>query len=150
MSLATIDPAVMPILEEALGLAEAAIMAQQEEQQKIAAKERDIVSLRQQIADQERVILEKVANQQIINPLELERLLDQFEDLHILSPKERVKLAAHVQRNPSLIIPVFQKAADMLSKAPSEGAGIAKEESGIAKEDEDVDGWGMVGRELRR
>jgi hypothetical protein len=142
MSQAVIDASVLPILDEALGLAEDALLAQQAEQQKVAAKERDIISLRQQLADQERVILEKVASKQTINPVDLERLFDQFESLNILTPKERVKLAGHVQRDPSLIIPIFQKAADMLAQAPSEGAGLSQEESGYKWADgKDIDGW---------
>lgn len=151
MSRPVIDPSMVPILDEALGLAESAVLSQQAEQKKTAAKEQDILSLRQQLSSQEKVILEKVAKQQTINPVELEKLLDQFENLNILTPKDRVKLAGHVQRDPSLIIPVFQKAADMLARAPGEGAGIAKEEVGSREENIDSDGWDdfAAGREVK-
>ena len=151
----TAAASVMPILDEALGLAEEALLAQQEEQKKIAAKEQDIAALRNQLASQEKVILEKVAKQQTINPVELEKLFDQFENLNILTPKDRVKLAGHVQRDPSLIIPVFQKAAEMLARAPGEGAGLSMEESGLERNDKkdtwESDGWGdfVSGKEVR-
>jgi len=141
MSVASIDPAVMPILDEALELAESALLAQQSEQKKIAAKEQENATLRQQLADQERVILEKVAKQRVLNPIELDRLFDQFENLNILTPKERVKLASHIQRDPNLLLPMFQKAAEMLTKAPGEGSGLDKEDGSQPGGGKDPDGW---------
>lgn len=134
---------VAPVLDEALGLAEEALMAQQDIQQKVAAKDREVEALKRQLVDQEKVILEKVAKQQILNPVELDRLLDRFEDLHVMSAKERTKISAHVQRDPNLLFPLFSKAADLLSRAPGEGMGISADDSALARrmDDDDPDGW---------
>jgi hypothetical protein len=143
MAIPAVDSAaIVPILDEALGLAEEAILAQQTNQEKIATKDRNIADLERQLASQEKVILEKVAKSQTLNPVDLDRLFDRFEDLHIMTPKERTKLAAHIQRDPNLIFPLFLKAAEMLSGAPAEGGGISKDEAFGEREDIiDCDGW---------
>lgn len=135
--------ALAPVLDEALGLAEEALLALQTDQEKIATKDRDIVDLRRQLADQEKVILEKVAKTNRLNPVDLDLLFDRLEDLQIMSPKERTKLASLVMRDPNLIVPLFMKAADKLSGAPAEGGGVSLEDFGATKNNNrnDDDGW---------
>lgn len=120
------------ILDDVLGFAEDSLTEYKNLQQKNA-------DLQLKVAQSDRVVLEKVAS--VVMPDQaIQQTMDRLIELHYLTPKESVKLAADIRRQPSILLNLLTKVAEASLSVPGEGSGIAKSASEIPS-GKDPDGW---------
>lgn len=100
----------------------------------------------------DKVILEKVASERPaekpFTPQQIDQTLGVLEDLAIITPDTREKLAASLVAEPTGMLKLLEKVAQLSLPAPDSGEGVGKTASRKATptQDEDPDGWGEIVR----
>lgn len=94
-------------------------------------------------ADQEKIVLEKVASARatFFDTAALETALAQLEGMGVIDTTAHEKLARRIKDDPNMVFPLLSKVAASLMSAPGEGAGIEKEAGALNVDSEDPDGW---------
>lgn len=129
---------IVPVLDAAIEFMEEALLAKQADDQRIQEL---TTSLKKAKAEQERIVLEKVAEARkgIINEGVVKEALARLQSMGILDQSNSVKLASRFIDEPNSVFPMMVKLAEKLLSAPGDGAGIEKE---AAASESDPDGWG--------
>lgn len=148
MSNAASNP-IVPVLDQVIEFMEEALRVKQSDDHRIGEL---LTALQKEKADQERVILEKVAaaRASFLDESVMKTALARLQGMGILSQENSVKLASRFKEEPSAVFPMMVKLAEKLLSAPGEGAGIEKESSSESSE-EDPDGWSdfAAGRQVK-
>mgnify|MGYP001614529222 CR=1 FL=1 len=130
---------VPTLLDSVIGFMEEALQSDQTHQSKIAELR---ANLEQAKTDQQRVVLEKVAEAkaQVFDRQAMDVALTRLEGLGVIRSAGRAKLARQIESDPNVVFPLLVRVSQELLAAPGDGAGIEKEAAGSG-EDEDPDGW---------
>ena len=129
---------MVTVLDQTIEFMEAALQEKQASDTRIQALIADLEKVKQ---DQERVVLEKVADarQKIFDARAMDQALVHLNQLGVISKSGMEKLAARIKADPNSVFPIMIKLADTLLSAPGDGSGVEKESSAAS---EDPDGWG--------
>lgn len=141
---------LIPVLDQVIEFMEEALQTKQADDGKIL----DLTNaLKKAKADQEQVILEKVAaakasftDQKIVK-----EALARLQGMGIIDERGMEKLASRFAADPNSVYPVMVKMAEKLLTAPGEGEGVDKEASDKTGDEKDPDGWGdfVAGRPVK-
>jgi len=120
---------------------EAALLVAQDATEKLAA-----------VRAEQKVMLEKVASlrpQTIsLDPVQIDQALGTLEDLAILQPSGREKIAADLTADPNNALRLLSRVVTLSAEAPQQGRGLPKSASGFnaptSSSDSDPDGWNFV------
>jgi hypothetical protein len=117
-------------------------------EQEKAALNKQVVELQTKLAQQDKVVLEKVAAAKAATRLELDPVtitetLAKLVDLSLLPPGESEKLASHLRQDPNSALRLVQRVATLSVPSHSEGRAVEKSASHFASTS-DPDGWGKV------
>lgn len=148
MSNVASDP-IAPVLDQVIEFMEDALRVKQSDDKRISDL---LAALHEEKANQDRVILEKVAAARatFLDESVMKTALARLQGMGIITPDNSVKLASRFREEPSAVFPMMVKLAEKLLTAPGEGAGIEKE-SASGSADEDPDGWSdfAAGRQVK-
>lgn len=125
---------IADVLDQAVDLSETALQENANLQAKVA-------DLQSQL---DKVVLEKVAAEKrpAFSDAAMTAALLRLEELQVIRPDGHTKIAAELKKNPDAVFALLTKVANVLTSAPSDGSGIAKEASSAAQGDpDDQDGW---------
>jgi hypothetical protein len=131
---------LVPVLDQMAEFTEDALKLSSQQTAKIAELEAKLAKL---TADQEKIVLEKVATARatFFDVTALETALSRLEGMGIIDTSAHVKLANRIKDDPNMVIPLMTKVAESLMSAPGEGAGIDKDAGSLNVDSEDPDGW---------
>jgi hypothetical protein len=135
---------LLPVLDTSIDFMETALAENQALRDKIAG-------LTSKLAQQEKVVLEKVAAERVLrlDTFVLEETLTKLANMGILDSAMVPEIKARMGENPNKLMPFILKLAETLTLPSGEGSGVAPEEKLAAEED--PDGWGAfyAGRPVR-
>jgi hypothetical protein len=132
---------ILPVLDNIIGFVTEALTAYDAVQVKNA-------QLEKQLADKDKILLEKVAATPAplkFNEEDVQQTLASLQSMNIIDQALATKLAADISKDPHAVLPLLTKiSAALITTGTSEGEGIEKE-AGVLSEDEidpeDPDGW---------
>ncbi len=136
--------ALVPIVDQVIELVEgldSVISDNTGYQAKIAELKQSLQKLQ---ADQEKVVLEKVAKAKadFFDKAAMNTMLDQLVGLNVISEENREKIARRIIDDPNFVFPLTTKVAVASMTAPGEGGGIeADKEAASGDPEKDLDGW---------
>jgi len=134
-----VSPEFATILYDSLALTDRALGA-------CAQLEATNDGLRAKTAEQERVILEKVAaSAQALDPALIESTLKSLEAMSLMDPADHQKLAADLSNNPNAALHLAQRLVTLSVPAHQEGSAIEKS-AGTMGTAVDPDGWHLCVR----
>lgn len=115
-------------------------------EQEKAALTQQVSALRAKLAQQEQVVLEKVASTKrspAFDEAVLRETIGQLVDLSLVSAAETEKLASHLRQDPNSALRLVQRVVTLSLPSHSEGRALEKSANHAASES-DPDGWGRV------
>jgi hypothetical protein len=135
-----VDAEFATALYDSLALTERALGA-------CARLEDDNSALRAKTAEQERVILEKVAASKapVLDPNLIDATLDALTSMSLMDPADHQKLAADLSSDPNAALRLAQRLVTLSVPAHQEGSAIDKS-AGLTGADVDPDGWHLCVR----
>jgi hypothetical protein len=119
------------------------------------ASQTKVAQLESQLADKDKIILEKVAAKAaatpVFNDTDVQSTLAQLQEMNIIDEPFAIKLAAQIKEDPRVMLGLLTKISEALLKAPVSGEGIEKEASADNVNPADPDGWGdfAAGRRVK-
>ena len=125
------------VLHDSLALADRALG-------KCAQLESECLGLRAKTAEQERVILEKVASRGLDSRL-IDATLLSLEEMSLMNPDDHKKVASELQEDPNAALRLAQRLITLSVPAHQEGGAIEKS-AGTTGSTVDPDGWNEVVR----
>jgi hypothetical protein len=130
-----VDQELATVLCDSLALTEQALGA-------AARLENENSGLRAKNAEQERVILEKVAATKtpVLSPDLIEDTLKSLEAMSLMDPADHQKLASDLSKDPNAALLLAQRLVTLSVPAHQEGSAIEKS-AGATDETVDPDGW---------
>ena len=134
------------LLDETIGFMETAILSKQADEQQIAKLAED---LRREKANQERIVLEKVAaaKASVINDQVAGEALARLHGMGVIDDRAMEKIAARIKNDPNTVFPIMVKIAEKLLSSPGEGQGVERiAGDGGTTTGNDVDGWDAFAR----
>jgi len=134
-----VDAEFATVLHDSLALTDRALGA-------CAQLEATNASLLAKTAEQERVILEKVAAKAPgLDPVLIESTLRSLEEMSLADPADHQKLAADLGSNPNAALHLAQRLITLSVPAHQEGSAIEKS-AGVTGPSVDPDGWHLCVR----
>lgn len=130
----------VPVLDQVIEFMEEALHVKQADETRIGEL---LASLKKAQADQERIVLEKVAaaKASFLDEQVMSEALARLQGMGIINPTSSVKLASKFKAEPSSVFPMMVKLAEKLLTAPGDGEGISKDAGDAGVSDKDPDGW---------
>jgi hypothetical protein len=124
-----------PVFDSVLDFAQSALMEHE-------AAQNTISQLQSKIAQNEQVILEKVAaaRSNALDTNQVQSVLDHLVQMRLLSFNDSIKVASKLKADPNASLALITKMAEMLV-APSEGRELDDVHAGLL---DDPDGWGAM------
>lgn len=131
---------LIPVLDDVIGFMEEALQTKQADENRINSL---TDALKKAKADQERVVLEKVAaaRASFLDDATMKEALSRLQTMGIITDRGSEKLASRFKSDPNSVFPIMVKLAENLLTAPGDGSGIDKESSAAAGAEADPDGW---------
>lgn len=132
---------LVPVLDQVIEFMESAL-------KEASSNHTQIVELTEALkkskAEQERVILEKVAHAkaEFFDKEALQRTLNKLTGMGVLDSTGCEKIARRVGDDPNFVLPLIVKIAESLMSAPGDGEGISKLAESM--EEADPDGWSAM------
>lgn len=148
------DPvATKAALSQACSTLEQALRVCAELEQEKVALTKQVGDLQIKLAQQDKVILEKVAAEKALmtkvaarpelDPVVITETLAKLVDLSLLPAGETEKLASHLRQDPNSALRLVQRVATLSVPSHSEGRAVEKSASHFSSTS-DPDGWGAV------
>ncbi len=138
----------LPVLDQITGFMTEALTALDASQTKVA-------QLESQLADKDKIILEKVATKAaapVFKEADVQSTLDRLQEMNIIDSGMSTKLANEIKEDPKVMLGLLTKISEALILDPvREGGGIEKEASADNVNPTDPDGWGdfAAGRRVK-
>ena len=131
---------LVPVLDQVIEFMEEALTVKQADEQRIGQL---ADALKKAKADQERVILEKVAaaKASFLDEATMREALSRLQSMGIITENGSTKLASRFKTEPNSVFPIMVKMAENLLTAPGDGSGIEKEAGSASDSQADPDGW---------
>jgi hypothetical protein len=131
---------LVPVLDDVIGFMEEALQSKQADENRITSL---TDALKKAKADQERVILEKVAaaRASFLDESTMKEALTRLQTMGIITDRGNEKLASRFKGDPNAVFPIMVKIAENLLTAPGDGSGIDKEGKTESGSEADPDGW---------
>lgn len=141
---------LVPVLDQVIEFMEEALQTKQADDTRIIELTN---SLKKAKADQEQIILEKVAaaKASFMDTKIMSEALARLNGMGIIDERAMEKLASRFKSDPNAVFPIMVKMAERLLTAPGEGEGVDKEASDKAGSKADPDGWNdfIAGRPVK-
>lgn len=131
---------LVPVLDQVIEFMEEALTVKQADENRINSL---TDALKKAKADQERVILEKVAaaKASFLDEATMKEALSRLQVMGVITDRGSEKLASRFKTEPNSVFPIMVKLAENLLTAPGDGSGIEKDAGASAEAQEDPDGW---------
>jgi len=132
--------AVAPVLDQMIEFMESALTEKQSDSSKLQEL---TTNLKKAKEDQEKVILEKVAEAkaEFFNVEQMNQALAKLEGMGIVDEHNREKMARRIKDDPNSVFRFMVKMAESLMSVPGEGKGIDKHSGENVDSEDDPDGW---------
>lgn len=132
---------VDPLIQDLTSQLEAALLVAQDATEKLAA-----------VRAEQKVMLEKVASLKpqtlSLDPTLIDQALGTLEDLAIMDPRGREKIAADLTADPNNALRLLERVVNLSAEAPQQGRGVPKNASAFnsasGESESDPDGWNFV------
>ena len=131
---------LVPVLDQVIEFMEEALTVKQADETRINSL---TDALKKAKAEQERVILEKVAaaKNAFLDDATMKEALSRLQTMGIITDRGLEKLASRFKADPNSVFPMMVKLAENLLTAPGDGSGIDKDAGASATAEVDPDGW---------